>query len=112
MAISFPERKRMSVIVKDSAGDIWLYCKGADSVIFPLTTSGQIDKAVQSVSDFSKVCHIIFLALWILHKNNNKVPSASFSKIRASSPIFFVFFFLERIKDSRDGLQKNDWNGI
>ncbi|MFH4974459.1 hypothetical protein AB6A40_001168 [Gnathostoma spinigerum] len=29
-------RKRMSVIVKDSTGCITLYCKGADSAIFPL----------------------------------------------------------------------------
>ncbi|XP_043284852.1 phospholipid-transporting ATPase IF [Venturia canescens] len=48
------ERKRMSVVVRDSAGDVWLYCKGADSVIFPLTSVGAVDKAIRSVSDFSK----------------------------------------------------------
>ncbi|KAM9577275.1 phospholipid-transporting ATPase IG isoform 4-T4 [Trichechus inunguis] len=30
-----PVRRRMSVIVKDQKGDIYLFCKGADSAIFP-----------------------------------------------------------------------------
>lgn len=29
-------RKRMSVIVQDSANNIWLLCKGADSILYPL----------------------------------------------------------------------------
>ena len=36
------ERKRMSVIVKDLAGDgVWVVCKGADSVIVPRTNPGE-----------------------------------------------------------------------
>ncbi|KAL6255347.1 hypothetical protein P5V15_013685 [Pogonomyrmex californicus] len=47
------ERKRMSVIVKDSAGDIWLYCKGADSAVLPLIVEGKIQNVVTHVADFS-----------------------------------------------------------
>ncbi|XP_076683090.1 phospholipid-transporting ATPase IF isoform X2 [Andrena cerasifolii] len=47
------ERKRMSVIVKDTAGDIWLYCKGADSAILPLVVSGKINETIAHVADFS-----------------------------------------------------------
>ncbi|KAK1123006.1 hypothetical protein K0M31_008642 [Melipona bicolor] len=47
------ERKRMSVIVKDTAGDFWLYCKGADSAMFPLIISGKINEAITHVADFS-----------------------------------------------------------
>jgi len=45
----------MSVIVKDSSGDIWLYCKGADSSILPLIAEGKIQKAIAHVTDFSMV---------------------------------------------------------
>lgn len=45
----------MSVIVKDSSGDIWLYCKGADSAIIPLIAEGKIQKATVHVTDFSMV---------------------------------------------------------
>ncbi|NXV76654.1 AT11A ATPase, partial [Atlantisia rogersi] len=37
-------RRRMSVIVKSSAGDIFLFCKGADSSIFPRVKEGKIDQ--------------------------------------------------------------------
>ncbi|XP_018398443.1 PREDICTED: probable phospholipid-transporting ATPase IF [Cyphomyrmex costatus] len=47
------ERKRMSVIVKDTAGDIWLYCKGADSAVMPLITKGKTRKTNAHVADFS-----------------------------------------------------------
>ncbi|XP_018306223.1 probable phospholipid-transporting ATPase IF [Mycetomoellerius zeteki] len=47
------ERKRMSVIVKDSSGDIWLYCKGADSAVMPLITKGETRKTNAHVVDFS-----------------------------------------------------------
>ncbi|CAH2075970.1 unnamed protein product, partial [Iphiclides podalirius] len=30
------ERKRMSIIVKDKDGKIWLFCKGAESSVFPI----------------------------------------------------------------------------
>ena len=45
----------MSVVVKDTAGDFWLYCKGADSAMFPLIISGKINEAIAHVADFSMV---------------------------------------------------------
>lgn len=45
----------MSVIVKDSSGDIWLYCKGADSAVLPLIAEGKIQKATAHVTDFAMV---------------------------------------------------------
>lgn len=33
------ERKRMSVILRDRDGKIWLFCKGAESSVFPLCTN-------------------------------------------------------------------------
>lgn len=45
----------MSVIVKDTAGDIWLYCKGADSTILPLVVAGMINETIAHVADFSMV---------------------------------------------------------
>ncbi|XP_066584351.1 phospholipid-transporting ATPase IF-like isoform X2 [Prorops nasuta] len=47
------ERKRMSVIVRDAANDIWLYCKGADTAVFPLVDEGKIEEAINHVRDFS-----------------------------------------------------------
>ncbi|XP_076762998.1 phospholipid-transporting ATPase IF [Xylocopa sonorina] len=47
------ERKRMSVIVKDTAGDYWLYCKGADSTIMPLIIAGMINETIAHVAEFS-----------------------------------------------------------
>lgn len=52
---SMTERKRMSVIVKDSAGDYWVYCKGADSAVLPLIVSGKINESIAHVADFSMV---------------------------------------------------------
>uniref|UniRef100_A0A8C8S2B9 Phospholipid-transporting ATPase n=1 Tax=Pelusios castaneus TaxID=367368 RepID=A0A8C8S2B9_9SAUR len=37
-------RRRMSVIVRSVTGDIFLFCKGADSSIFPRVTEGKIDQ--------------------------------------------------------------------
>lgn len=45
----------MSVIVKDSSGDIWLYCKGADSSILPLIIKGKTQKTADHVTEFSMV---------------------------------------------------------
>ncbi|XP_046820654.1 phospholipid-transporting ATPase IF-like isoform X3 [Vespa crabro] len=47
------ERKRMSVIVKDTADDLWLYCKGADTSILPLIIEGDVETAAAHVEDFS-----------------------------------------------------------
>lgn len=46
----------MSIIVKDSANDIWLYCKGADSSVLPLIVQGKVQEASLHVDDFSMVC--------------------------------------------------------
>ncbi|CAG5102645.1 Similar to ATP11B: Probable phospholipid-transporting ATPase IF (Homo sapiens) [Cotesia congregata] len=48
------ERKRMSVIVQDSANELWLYSKGADSEMFPLMHEGKIQETEQHVADFSQ----------------------------------------------------------
>ncbi|XP_008544618.1 phospholipid-transporting ATPase IF isoform X1 [Microplitis demolitor] len=48
------ERKRMSVIVQDSAGELWLYSKGADSEMFPLMHEGKIQQTEEHVADFSQ----------------------------------------------------------
>ncbi|KAM4860112.1 phospholipid-transporting ATPase IH isoform 4-T4 [Thomomys bottae] len=37
-------RRRMSVIVKSAAGEIYLFCKGADSSIFPRVVEGKVDQ--------------------------------------------------------------------
>lgn len=37
-------RRRMSVIVRSAAGDIYLFCKGADSAIFPRVVEGKVDQ--------------------------------------------------------------------
>lgn len=48
----------MSVIVKDSAGVHWLYCKGADSAMFPLIINGKVEEATAHVADFSMVRYL------------------------------------------------------
>ncbi|XP_069676428.1 phospholipid-transporting ATPase IF-like isoform X2 [Periplaneta americana] len=47
------DRKRMSVIVQDEDGQIWLYCKGAESAVVPLTEAGPVNKTLQHVADFA-----------------------------------------------------------
>ncbi|XP_046588400.1 phospholipid-transporting ATPase IF isoform X1 [Neodiprion lecontei] len=47
------ERKRMSVVVRDGAGDIWLYCKGADASVYPLIVKGKVAESNKHVEDFS-----------------------------------------------------------
>uniref|UniRef100_A0A671V9S5 Phospholipid-transporting ATPase n=1 Tax=Sparus aurata TaxID=8175 RepID=A0A671V9S5_SPAAU len=37
-------RRRMSVIVRSSSGRLYLFCKGADSAIFPRVISGKVDQ--------------------------------------------------------------------
>jgi magnesium-transporting ATPase (P-type) len=53
--IFFTDRKRMSVVVQDEDGQIWLYCKGADSSVRPLTVAGPIDDTFQHVTNFASV---------------------------------------------------------
>ncbi|XP_015172643.1 PREDICTED: probable phospholipid-transporting ATPase IF [Polistes dominula] len=47
------DRKRMSVILKDTADDLWLYCKGADTSILPLIVQGDVETAAAHVKEFS-----------------------------------------------------------
>ncbi|XP_043259044.1 phospholipid-transporting ATPase IF-like [Colletes gigas] len=70
------ERKRMSIIVKDSADDYWLYCKGADSAILPLIVSGLTNETITHVADFSMRG---FRTLVIAYK---KMDQAQFEELR------------------------------
>ncbi|XP_023715383.1 probable phospholipid-transporting ATPase IF isoform X4 [Cryptotermes secundus] len=47
------DRKRMSVVVQDRDGQIWLYCKGAESSVIPLTEAGPINDTLKHVADFA-----------------------------------------------------------
>lgn len=54
------DRKRMSTVVRDEKGDIWLYTKGAESHVFPLcqTTPSQLElirTTQQHITDFAKI---------------------------------------------------------
>lgn len=57
------DRKRMSVIVRDTAGDIWLYCKGADNTVLPLVHEGKLESAKISVGDFAMVSIYAILSM-------------------------------------------------
>jgi phospholipid-translocating ATPase len=51
------DRKRMSVIVMDKFGQIWLYTKGAESHVLPLCNSKSAHVAAQTqkhIDDFAK----------------------------------------------------------
>jgi magnesium-transporting ATPase (P-type) len=48
----------MSVVVQDKDGQIWLYCKGAESSVIPLTETGPIHDTLQQVADFALVSHV------------------------------------------------------
>ncbi|CAB3364729.1 Hypothetical predicted protein [Cloeon dipterum] len=47
------ERKRMTVVIEDDKGQIWILCKGAESIVAPLCTSGPIEKTLDHVGDFA-----------------------------------------------------------
>lgn len=55
------DRKRMSTIVRDGKGDIWLYTKGAESHVFPLCLTethaqSELMKSTQThIDDFAKI---------------------------------------------------------
>ncbi|XP_055585323.1 phospholipid-transporting ATPase IF isoform X2 [Uranotaenia lowii] len=51
------DRKRMSVIVRDAQGQVWLYTKGAESHVLPLctrTASGLIISTQRHINEFAK----------------------------------------------------------
>ncbi|MED6258206.1 putative phospholipid-transporting ATPase IH, partial [Ataeniobius toweri] len=72
-------RRRMSVIVRSSTGELYLFCKGADSSIFPRVISGKVEQvkarvehnAVEglrtlcvayrplSAEQYGQVCHLL-----------------------------------------------------
>jgi magnesium-transporting ATPase (P-type) len=45
----------MSVVVQDEGGQIWLYCKGAESSVIPLTQAGPVNDTLQHIADFAMV---------------------------------------------------------
>jgi magnesium-transporting ATPase (P-type) len=45
----------MTVVIEDENGKITVLCKGAESIVTPLCTSGPIDETLQHVSDFACV---------------------------------------------------------
>lgn len=47
-------RKRMSVIVQDEAGKIFMVCKGAESEVSPLVVSGKIDETLKEVDEYAR----------------------------------------------------------
>nr|CAD7203668.1 unnamed protein product [Timema douglasi] len=47
------DRKRMSLVVRDGDGDIWLYCKGAESSVIPLTEKGPTEKTLAHLGEFA-----------------------------------------------------------
>lgn len=55
------DRKRMSTIIQDGKGDIWLYTKGAESHVFPLCLINtparqELMKVTQKhIDDFAKI---------------------------------------------------------
>lgn len=51
------DRKRMSVIIKDAQGQIWVYTKGAESHVLPLctkTASGLTISTQRHINEFAK----------------------------------------------------------
>ncbi|XP_049950032.1 phospholipid-transporting ATPase IF-like isoform X1 [Schistocerca serialis cubense] len=47
------DRKRMSVIVEDEDGFIWLFCKGAESAVIPLADDGPKQETQRHITDFA-----------------------------------------------------------
>ncbi|KAF4521584.1 hypothetical protein B566_EDAN001304 [Ephemera danica] len=47
------ERRCMSVVVEDNEGKIWLVCKGAESSVLPMCSSGPRIETFQHVSEFA-----------------------------------------------------------
>jgi magnesium-transporting ATPase (P-type) len=48
----------MTVVIEDENGKITVLCKGAESIVTPLCSSGPIDETLQHVSDFANVFKI------------------------------------------------------
>ncbi|XP_033957319.1 phospholipid-transporting ATPase IH isoform X4 [Pseudochaenichthys georgianus] len=89
-------RRRMSVIVRSSTGELYLFCKGADSSIFPRVISGKVEEvrarvehnAVEglrtlcvayrplSPEQYTEVCHMLNGAKLSLHDRDKRLAEA------------------------------------
>ncbi|XP_056287053.1 phospholipid-transporting ATPase IH isoform X5 [Pseudoliparis swirei] len=89
-------RRRMSVIVRSSTGELYLFCKGADSAIFPRVVSGKVEQikarvehnAVEglrtlcvayrplSPAQYQEVCHLLNGAKLALHDRDKRLAEA------------------------------------
>ncbi|XP_066517260.1 phospholipid-transporting ATPase IH isoform X3 [Hoplias malabaricus] len=89
-------RRRMSVIVRSSSGELYLFCKGADSSIFPRVISGKVDQvrarvehnAVEGLrtlcvaykklswEEYEQVCHRLSSAKLALQDRDKKLAEA------------------------------------
>ncbi|KAF3857183.1 hypothetical protein F7725_009042 [Dissostichus mawsoni] len=89
-------RRRMSVIVRSSTGELYLFCKGADSSIFPRVISGKVDEvrarvehnAVEGLRTlcvayrplspelYTEVCHMLNGAKLALHDRDKRLAEA------------------------------------
>ncbi|XP_072557045.1 phospholipid-transporting ATPase IH-like isoform X4 [Paramormyrops kingsleyae] len=89
-------RRRMSVIVRSGTGQYYLFCKGADSAIFPRVVSGKVEQirarvqhnAVEglrtlcvaykmlSPAEYEEVCHLLTSAKLALHAREKKLAEA------------------------------------
>uniref|UniRef100_A0A8D0D6S0 Phospholipid-transporting ATPase n=1 Tax=Sander lucioperca TaxID=283035 RepID=A0A8D0D6S0_SANLU len=89
-------RRRMSVIVRSSSGELYLFCKGADSSIFPRVISGKVDQvrarvehnAVEglrtlcvayrplSPEQYQEVCHLLNGAKLALQDRDKRLAEA------------------------------------
>ncbi|KAJ8890465.1 hypothetical protein PR048_009974 [Dryococelus australis] len=86
------DRKRMSIVVQDDQGDIWLYCKGAEAAIIPLTEAGPTDKTLHHVGEFALrglrtmmvACRRMSHHDFATHMNNINVARQTLSSRRES----------------------------
>uniref|UniRef100_A0A665UX86 Phospholipid-transporting ATPase n=1 Tax=Echeneis naucrates TaxID=173247 RepID=A0A665UX86_ECHNA len=79
-------RRRMSVIVRASTGELFLFCKGADSSIFPRIISGKVDQeglrtlcvAYRPLSpeQYEEVCHLLSGAKLALQDRDKRLAEA------------------------------------
>ncbi|TRY92635.1 hypothetical protein DNTS_007692 [Danionella cerebrum] len=89
-------RRRMSVVVRSSSGEFFLFCKGADSSIFPRVVSGKVEQvrarvehnAVEglrtlcvaykklSQEEYEEMCHLLNSAKLALQDRDKKLAEA------------------------------------
>uniref|UniRef100_A0A8C1W7G6 Phospholipid-transporting ATPase n=1 Tax=Cyprinus carpio TaxID=7962 RepID=A0A8C1W7G6_CYPCA len=89
-------RRRMSVIVRSSSGDYYLFCKGADSSVFPRVVSGKVEQvrarvehnAVEGLrtlcvaykklthEEYEETCHLLNRAKLALQDRDKKLAEA------------------------------------